>query len=200
MDGKEAGGDPALKAEWTDTALIDACLAGDEEAWRALVERYSRLIYTIPLRFGFSRPVADEVFQETCLVLLEKLDSVRNRERLSAWLVTVTRRACIQRWRQRRSVQEVGLLEADGPLDQELEDDIVRVERQHLLRRSLQRLGRRCKQLIDALFYETPRPSYEEIAERLEMPVGSIGPTRARCLDKLRRQLAQMEREQAHDA
>ncbi len=83
----------------TDAQLVHACLAGNELAWETLVNRYGRLVYTIPRRFGLAETVADEIFQETWLALLEKLDMLHEPERVKSWLVTVARRASIQHMR-----------------------------------------------------------------------------------------------------
>jgi len=174
---------------WTDPALIQACLEGNEFAWETLIERYSRLIYTIPLRFGMPKAAADEVFQETCLILLEKLGTLKDQQRLSAWLVTVTRRACIQRWRSQANVQLVELDEQAIAKESSLEDGLLHIEEQYQVHQALQQIDPRCQKLLHILFFEKTQRSYEEIAAALDMQVGSIGPTRVRCLDKLRRQL-----------
>ena len=178
-------------SKWNDADLIGACLGGDEQAWAVLIDRYSRLIYTIPLRFGFSKPIADEIFQESCLILLEKLDTLRDRQRIGSWLVTVTRRACIQRWR-RKTTQTADLQES-GEIPHDIEDEILRVEQQYLVQQALANLEPRCVQLLKWLFFDTPSPSYNDIAEELDMPKGSIGPTRSRCLDKLRQEIVKLE-------
>ncbi len=177
----------------SDAKLIDACLRGDEDAWGTLIERYSRLIYTVPLRFGFPKAVADEVFQETCLILLENLGSLRDRERLSAWLVTVSRRVCIQRWRRSQILETVDLLEIDGLVSDISEERLEQLEEQHRVQQAIETLPMRCQRLIKALFFESPQPSYETIANTLGVPVGSVGPTRARCLERLRQALEQLE-------
>lgn len=179
-------------ASLDDSDLITACLTGDEQAWLVLLERYSRLIYSIPLRFGLPKSVADEIFQETCLILLEKLNTLRDREHLSSWLITVTRRGCIQRWR-RKDIETVELQETNQALETTLEEVLLRLERQHLVQRALTELSPRCQQLLKALFFADPPPSYEEIAGKLAISTGSIGPTRARCLEKLRQQIVLLE-------
>ncbi len=176
---------------WDDADLIGLCLDGDEQAWTILIERYSRLIYTIPFRFGLSKPVADEIFQETCLILLEKLDTLRDRQRISSWLVTVTRRACIQRWR-RKAVQTVELQESNKASD-DIENEVLRVEQHYLVQRAMENLKPRCRRLLKWLFFDVPSPSYDDIAEQLNIPKGSIGPTRSRCLGKLRQEIVKME-------
>jgi len=187
---KESGTQTDISG-WDDVDLIGACLDGNEQAWTILIERYSRLIYTIPLRFGLAKPVADEVFQETCLILLEKLDTLHDHQRIASWLVTVTRRACIQRWR-RKAVQTVDLQESSKASD-DIENEVLRVEQHHLVQRALENLEPRCRRLLQWLFFEVPSPSYDDIAEKLNIPKGSIGPTRSRCLDKLRQQIVKLE-------
>ena len=174
-----------------DSQLIEACLAGEEEAWVVLIQRYSRLIYTIPLRFGFSKMVADEVFQETCLILLENLDSLQQKDRVRSWLVTVCRRVCIQYLRQKQEVQSLEGVNLDGrfpPLDSKL----IQLEQQHVVQEALANLPPRCQELLKALFFNTPPTSYEEIAQQFNISTGSIGPTRNRCLEKLEQELMKL--------
>jgi RNA polymerase sigma factor (sigma-70 family) len=164
--------------------LIRFCLQGDECAWDELVERYGRLVYSIPRRLGLSETDADDVFQVVFGIVLRKLDTLRDVERLSAWLIRVTYR---ESWRvsaRRPSNQapvERDLPAEDAPGDEQIEA----LERQNIVRQSLTELGGRCQELLEALFFEPQTPDYEEIAARLGMKIGSIGPTRARCFQKL---------------
>lgn len=174
-----------------DDALVTACLAGNEQAWIALLERYNRLIYTIPLRFGFSKSLADEIHQETCLIMLEKMDTLRDRQQLSSWIMTVTRRACIKRWRSKRT-EEVELSETAYIDDSSLEETITNLEEKFLIQESFAKLSDRCQYLVQALFLSDPPLTYEEIAEHLEISLGSVGPTRARCLEKLKREVERL--------
>lgn len=187
-----------MPSEWDenirDDDLVNACLTGDETAWASLIQRYQRLIYTIPLRFGMSPSAAEEIFQEVCLVLLQKLHTVRNQSRLSAWIVTVTRRACIQHWRQSAAIltfDEITNQNDDNHSD--LEETLLDLERRHTLQQAIEQLDERCHRLINALFLTDPPPSYQEIAQDLGVPEGSIGPIRARCLEKLRQIVADIE-------
>ena len=184
---------PSDYSQLDDSILIAACLEGVELAWVALLERYNRLIYTIPLRFGFSKALADEIHQETCLIMLEKMDTLRNRQQLSSWIITVTRRACIKRWRTPR-MEEVELSTATDMGESTLEENILHLEEQFLIQEAFTRLAERCQQMIQALFLTEPSRTYEEIAEQLGISLGSVGPTRARCLDKLRREVERLER------
>ncbi len=177
-----------------DAVLIAACLQGEEQAWAALVGRYSRLIYSIPFRFGFPASIADEIFQETCLILLERLHTLHDHERLSAWLVTVSRRACIRRMRHKAEVEmaedwETAVPAADPPLEQTL----IQSEQEDRIRQALESLSPHCQELLTALFFAEPSASYEEIARQLNIPLGSIGPYRSRCLKKLKVALIQAE-------
>jgi RNA polymerase sigma factor (sigma-70 family) len=178
-----------------DSQLIDACLAGDEKAWEALIQRYSALIYTIPLRFGFSKGIADEIFQETCLILLEKLQSISRRERLSAWLVTVCRRACIQRWHQSKRLDPLGDQDSDHQTEfhEFFEEELLLIEQHLLLHQAIEKLEPRCQQIIKARYFETPPRSYNQIALELDVPLGSIGPVRLRCLEKLKNEILALE-------
>ena len=171
-----------------DSQLIAACVQGEEQAWVTLINRYSRLIYTIPLRFGFSKMIADEIFQETCLILLEKLDSLQQTERVRSWLVTVCKRVCIQHMRQNKDVQTIEGLELDGRFP-DLDSELILLEKQHLVQEAMQRLPDRCQQLIQALFFDDPPAPYDDVAARLNISKGSIGPTRSRCLEKLHQEL-----------
>ncbi len=179
----------------TDQQLIQSCRRGDQAAWEQLVNRYQRLLYTIPRRAGLDEDQAADVFQDVFTTLLEKLDEIEQPERLQAWLVTTARR---KTWRlivnnkesrQRRggdedSEDEMAVLADDAPLADEI---LVRLEAQHSVRTAVAELDERCQQLIKLLFYRDEAPPYAEIARLLGTSAGSIGPTRARCLEKLLR-------------
>ncbi len=176
-----------------DHELINTCLAGDETAWASLIQRYRRLIYSIPLRFGMPPAAAEEVFQEVCLILLQKLHTLQDQTRLSAWLVTVTRRACMRHWRQLPTSASLDdWVDQSLEYDRDLDEEMLVLERRHTLQQALERLDERCRHLLEALFLTDNPPTYEQIARSLDMPEGSIGPTRARCLQKLRRIVAKI--------
>lgn len=167
----------------SDPALIQACLDGDESAWNELVERYGRLVYSIPQRYGLSPSDADDVFQNVFTIVLRRLDSLRDQTRLSAWLITTTHRECWRLGKQARGQTELDETIADGRIPPS--EQVQRWERQQLVREALSQLDPRCQELLTALFLDSTSPSYEEVAERLGMAVGSVGPTRARCFKKL---------------
>ena len=134
--------------DWDDPALIAACLAGSEQAWLVLITRYSRLIYTIPFRLGFSKGAADEIFQETCLILLEKLATLRHRDRLSSWLITVSRRACIRRLQRQAAAEVPDILEATQMTGTTSEEHLLRAEERNLVNQALQNLPPQCQGLF----------------------------------------------------
>lgn len=182
----------------TDTQLIAACRRGDEAAWETLVMRYQRLIYAIPVRSGMDDYQAAEVFQRVFTKLVEYLPRIEQPDRLQAWLVTTTKR---ETWRF--SKQEQRTLSIPDLVDEEdgaglmaetpLPDEVIQeLEEQHLVRTALQEIDERCQNLLTLLFYRDGPPSYAEIAQKSGVPEGSIGPTRARCLQKLKKVLVEM--------
>ncbi len=174
----------------SDPALIQSCLGGDKAAWDTLVDRYGRLVYSIPSRYGLSAEDADDVFQNVFLSLCRNLGGLKDQTRLSSWLITTTHREC---WRVgKRSDKYPELDERIADVAAPSEDELVTWERQHLIRQALEILGGKCEQLLRLMFLDPADPSYETIAERLGMKVGSIGPTRARCFEKLERILAEL--------
>lgn len=183
----EAG--PKNAREASDSELVKRCLAGRAEAWELLIHRYRRLIYSIPVSYGFDSEQADEIFQSVSLKLLEKLPKIRKTESLASWISTTTRRECWHQSKQRR--QNVPLEDEHGETlideDPKILARIVALERQHAVALAMQKLDSRCRQLLSALYYEDPTPSYEEISRRLDRPVGSLGPTRRRCIEKLKK-------------
>jgi len=169
-------------------------LRGEPAAWDALLGRYSALIYSIPLKYGLSEPDAADVFQSVCLTLLEKLDTVRAPQGLAAWIITTTSRQSLAVARRQRSEQtrtSAGDSEHGVP-DPDLlpEEELLALERQRIVRAAVSQLTGNCRKLVEALFSDTAdRSSYQQLADDLGVPMNSLGPTRARCLEKLRRLL-----------
>jgi RNA polymerase sigma factor (sigma-70 family) len=181
----------------TDEELLAACLRGEQAAWNALVGRYAALIYSIPLKYGFGEADAADVFQSVCVTLVEKLGSIRAPRGLAAWIITTTSRQCLAILRQRSHEQNRsapgGLSAADAGLaDPDLlpEDELLARERQHVILAAISELPANCRVLIEALFSDaSEKASYQQLADGLGVPINSLGPTRARCLERLRRLL-----------
>ncbi len=176
-----------------DSALVRACLDGHGDAWRALVARYQRLVFAIAVRCGLDESAAADVFQTVFERLSTNLPNLQRPERLQAWVGTTAKREAIRM--SRRTRREVVLdpqqavdmeeLPSDDPLPESAVEELQSLNQ---LRRALERLDTRCRELLTAVFQdEEDQSSYEAIARRLGMPIGSLGPTRARCLEKLRR-------------
>lgn len=181
---------PAADATPPARQLVADCLAGSQSAWERLVDRYGRLVYSIPRRYGFCDADADDVFQSVMTILYRKLDSIRDTDRLASWLISTTHRECYRVGRRagRDADLDSRITDVGAPAD----EDAQTWEFRHEVRLALQRLGGRCEELLTALFLAPGDPSYEDIARRLDMKVGSIGPTRARCFEKLEKILVEM--------
>lgn len=166
----------------SDPSLVQGCLEGNEAAWKELVDRYGRLVYSIPRRFGLSAGDAEDVFQEVFAIVHRQLGSLRDQTRLSAWLITITHR---QTHRLARKLpQEDSVEDEVDPVDEPSLAQVQEWERRQFLEEAMRQLDPRCLQILQALLQESG-PNYEELARRLGMAVGSIGPTRARCFKKL---------------
>jgi RNA polymerase sigma factor (sigma-70 family) len=170
--------------------LLDQARDGDQLAWDAIVERFSGLLWATARAHRLSSAQAADVIQNTWLRLVENLDRIQDPERLGAWLATTARRECLRAIRL--GARELPTDEEwmwDVPSDDEIDSGLIARERDTALWRSFRVIGERCQALLRILAAPDP-PSYEEIGAALGMPIGAIGPTRARCLDKLRRSLA----------
>jgi RNA polymerase sigma factor (sigma-70 family) len=171
----------------TDTELVSACLSGDEQAWSELIDRYSRLIFSIPLRQGLTREEAADVYQAVCLDLVAELPKLRDPQALPAWLIRTTSRK-VGKWKRRneRFVPDEGDM-AESPDQDELPDSLIEHYQQtQALRDGIETLPDRCRAMVRMLFFETPARPYKDVAQALGVATGSIGFLRMKCLDKLR--------------
>lgn len=166
-------------------ALVRAAAAGDEQAWTQLVDRFAGLVWSVARGYSLDQSDAADVSQTTWLRLAESLSSVRDPERLGAWLVTCARRESLRTLRLRTQdlpVSSTYFLEDEAGTPEERvilrEDDVE-------LRQAFDRLPSPCQALLRAMFAE-PQPSYAALSRAFGMPIGSIGPTRARCLARLK--------------
>lgn len=177
------------RAQTIDT-VVAAAAGGDERAWAELVTRYMPLVRSVIHRHGLTGADAADVNQTLWLRLVEHLEEIRSPAALPMWIIQTTRRECLRMLRMGRRTRPVPdpyHMVAD-PLragDTDLDEHVLRQERHQVLRDGFAQLPRRCRDLL-ALLTADPPASYQEISEKLAIPVGSIGPTRARCLHKLR--------------
>lgn len=182
-----------MDQRWTDSSdaqIIDACLDGDEKAWHALVGRYKRLVYSIPVKWGLSADDSVDIFQAVWLDCFRQLSTLRNVERLQPWLIRITVRKCHRFTTTTRSRGEDKMPETDAEELPGLGDPsgfIAELDQEQIIRTAIERLTPRCREVIHCLFFEEPRPSYQVIASRLGLSENSIGFTRERCLNSLRK-------------
>jgi RNA polymerase sigma factor (sigma-70 family) len=176
--------------EWTNTRLVAECLAGDERAWSALLERYQNLIYSIPLRYGTPHQDAADIFQAVCLDLFNELPRLRDAEALQGWLVRVTTNKCYH-WRRQQTSHDGGpgtdefrTIPSSEPIAHEV---IAEIEREQMVREAIDQLPPRCREMIRLLFFEQPPIAYNDLAKRLKLATGSIGFIRGRCLKRLKK-------------
>jgi RNA polymerase sigma factor (sigma-70 family) len=167
-----------------DGDLVKRCIEGDQEAWKELVIDYEGLIFSIALRICGDSEAAADILQQVCLELYQRLHEVRNAANLPAWIVTMTRRKSCDYWKARIPTEVLD----DSSVDSE--DIFAGIERQHTLERAVASLPERNRRLIQMMYMSGQRYTYEEIADGLGIPVASIGPTRIRSLQKLRKLLS----------
>jgi len=171
-------------------ALVTRVAEGDQAAWNEIVERYAPLVWSICLRYQLSRPDIDDVGQTVWLLLVEHVGGLRDPGALPGWLATTTRNECFRVLRARRRHDPGGLPTGEfmppDPSAPMIEDDLIEAERNAALRAAFAELPAGCHALLSMLMSDPP-PGYAEVSAALGIPVGSIGPTRARCLNRLRR-------------
>ena len=177
-----------------DPAVVDLVTragAGDVGAWNEIVERYIPLVWKICVRYQLSAADIEDVGGTVWLGLFEQLGKLREPAALPGWLATTTQRECLRVLKQSRRYELFGGDPGDGVLAAEagkamIEEEILLAERNAKLRAALAELAEDDRRLLTLLLSDPPLP-YARISEILGMPQGSIGPTRARCLARLRR-------------
>lgn len=172
------------------TALVTAATTGEQQAWRELVRRYAPLMVSVIRRFRLTSAEAEDVAQTVWLRLVEHLDSLQEPRAIPQWIITTARREsirCLSSERRRRTNDPLDPEHQSVAADvAEPDEGLVRAERHEVLLAGLAELPRRQHELLTLLLAD-PQPSYAEISKRTGIPVGSIGPTRARALERLRR-------------
>jgi RNA polymerase sigma factor (sigma-70 family) len=178
---------------WSEERLVRECRKGSEEAWSALIDRYKNLIFSIPIKYGFSREDATEIFQSVCFEALQHLAELREPKALTAWIIRITTNKCHQ-WRRQQDrfipTADESLESPSASPDGSAEILLQEAQQEQELRDAIGSLSPRCRKLVTLLFYETPSRPYSEVAAELGIAVGSIGFIRGRCLEKLRAALA----------
>ncbi len=168
--------------------VLASAAAGDQAAWNTLVDQYTSLLWSIARGFRLSSADAADAVQLTWLRLVEHLDRIEDPDRLPGWLATTVRRECLQLIRRNAAGRQAPDTELVGDLADPappVDDRLLRAERDAELWRTFAQLNERCQRLLRVLT-AVPAPAYTEVAAALEIPIGSIGPTRRRCLTRLR--------------
>jgi RNA polymerase sigma factor (sigma-70 family) len=180
-------GDDAVGSPEPLPSLVARAADGDEAAWAQIVDRFTNLLWSIGRSYRLDAADITDVMQTTWLLLLENLGKLRDPDRLGGWLATTARHECLRVVRRTRreaptwTDDALDVVDGSAPIDQLLLDG----ERDAALWRCFEQLSARCRQLLRVLMASEPK-SYAEISEALGVPVGSIGPTRMRCLAQLR--------------
>ena len=171
-------------------ALVRRAAAGDQAAWNEIVDRYAQLVWSICVRFGLSSEDIDDVSQSVWLLLVESIGNLREPAALPGWLAKTTKNECLRVLRVTHRHAHAGLPSEDQmPVDPDavvIDDEILRVERDAALRAAFAELPPRCRELLSMLIRDPPC-RYEDISAALGIPMGTIGPVRGRCLDRIRR-------------
>lgn len=175
----------------SDAELVQQCLQGREEAWSMLLARYKNLIFSIPIKYGFSQDEASDVFQSVCLDLVHELSRLRDPQALAGWLIRVTHNKCYHQKQERTRFIPVSEEPYESAVDPaEMPEDLLQqVQKEQCLRGAIGELSPRCQELVEKLFFQFPSRPYQQVASELGLAVGSIGFIRRRCLDKLRDRL-----------
>ena len=167
-------------------AMVNCAAAGDRDAWDWIIERYAPLVYSTCQRHRLAAQDIDDVGQRVWLLLLEQIGNLREPAALPGWLVTTTSRECLRVLRAAERSQPLPGWFAD---DVTVDERILAAERAAAVHAAMAGLPMRCQRLL-AMLVSDPPCSYAEISAELGIPVGSIGPQRSRCLERLRRSIA----------
>lgn len=171
---------------------VPRLISGEDHAWKEFIRVYSRFVPMVSSGLGLSAVEREEVLQDMVLTAYRSIGNLRNHAQLASWVYTITRRTAINHWKSKRQLPGTGadeglLLERipadDAPIDLIMSD----WDEGTRLREAVAGLKPGCRSLVEDLFLAEPRLSYKEVSEKRGMPVGSIGPTLARCLETLRR-------------
>jgi RNA polymerase sigma factor (sigma-70 family) len=182
------------RSTWDDPRLVKECLAGNEEAWSLLIDKYKALIYSIPVKYSLPPQEAADVFQSTCMELLTRLPELREPRALPKWLMQVAHHQCFRLKRQQqRLVSRDAEPDLPDPGTPAIAENLVQqTQEEQLLREAMGNLTPQCRRLVELLFFEIPPRPYTEVAAELGLALGSIGFTRQKCIERLRRSLDEL--------
>lgn len=173
-----------MRNDPTVVALVERARAGDQAAWNQIVERYAALVWSVCRRYRLTEADADDVGANVWLRLVERLGTLREPAALPGWIATTTQRECLQllKAKKRQVPVDEPMVDEAGPAS----DEWLLVEEKRIaLRVAFAQLPAHCQQLLSMLFNDPPTP-YAQISAALGTAIGGIGPSRRRCLDKLR--------------
>lgn len=176
-----------IVSDFDPTVALISAADGDQRAWDDIVTTYSARVWAVVRGFRLSHADAADVFQTTWFRLVERLDTIRDGDRLGAWLATTARREAvnvIRRTGREAPAPDIGTHDTESRVESLPEESLLRTERDQQIWLAFGQLPARCQQLLRLLLADPP-PSYAEAAAALDVPIGSIGPTRARCLRTL---------------
>ena len=190
---------PSPAPSWPDRRLVEACLGGSDRAWRALVDKYQKLVYAVIMKYRPDQEAAADLFQAVWLDVFNDLQTLRDRDAVKPWLMSLTRNKCFH-WKRKRSRINDHEVLGEGPADLESQarieaefaDELIRDQ---LVREAVAGLGDRCRKMIHLLFFAQPPLPYKEVAARLGLATGSIGFIRGRCLRRLQQRLEELDAE-----
>jgi RNA polymerase sigma factor (sigma-70 family) len=174
---------------WSDERLLRECLDGNQEAWSALIDKYRKLIYSIPVKWSLPHEEANDIFQAVCVDLYSELGRLREPLALPKWLIQTTLHKCAKYRRQQMHFSDADVSEDVGPSTPGADAIVEEVQQEQMLRDSIAGVAGRCAEMIRMLFFEFPARPYAEIAQELGLATGSIGFIRGRCLERLKKQL-----------
>ncbi len=187
-----SGGSSWSAVRARDRKIVAACLRGDEAAWAELWERYGPLVKAVSRRVGCDAEEAREVLQRVALVTLQRLETLKDPEKLAGWLAGVARLQSLEVIRQRRPSQELhpwtAVHEPDPAGEMQRDAELA------VLRRAMLALDERCRRILSRLDLKEPPDSYRDVAEAEGLAVSSVGPIRRRCLNRLRKLVESVSR------
>ncbi|MCB1042415.1 MAG: sigma-70 family RNA polymerase sigma factor [Acidobacteria bacterium] len=176
-----------------DQFLVERCLAGDDRAWATLIERYKRLVYHFPVQAKLEPDDCDEVFQETFLALYKQLANLTRLDDLSFWLSRVAQRITWRTVKAKSTLMEGHLEAFESQSESDIQEkELIRQVQEFKIRNAILQMNHTCRVLLVRLFYESDDTDYQGLADQLGIAMGSVGPTRSRCLVKLKKILARM--------